>query len=151
MSPSVDALTSICLISDITATGFGGGLLTLEVAGGELLFTLRVSDPLLAPQIAACVRFWTRILRRIALTCTFTVASAMSIFRAMHLLESPVIRQRRIDFSRDESCGVSASSAVTRITLSFSSPGAASQRGSLSGSINNDSNARGKIVSPIIT
>src|SRR5258707_6614226 len=115
MSPSVDALTSICLISDITATGFGSGLLTLEVAGRELLFTVRVSDPLLAPQIAACVRFWTRILRRIALTCTFTGASALSIFRAMHLLEWPSIRQRRIDFSRMESCGASVFSAVIRI------------------------------------
>src|SRR6266436_5881493 len=142
---------SICLISDITATGFGGGLLTLEVAGGELLFTLRVSDPLLAPQIAACVRFWTRILRRIALTCTFTVASAMSIFRAMHLLESPLIRQRRTDSSRKESCGASASSVVTRIALLLSSPGTASQRCSLSGSRTNDRYASGKIVSPIIT
>src|SRR6185295_10524749 len=75
--------------------GFGSRLLTSEVESGKLLFASRVSDPLFIPQIAACVRFWTRILRRIALTWTFTVASAMSIFRAMHLLESPSIRQRR--------------------------------------------------------
>src|SRR6476619_2264121 len=38
-------------------------------------------------QIAACVRFWTWSLRKIALTWTFTVASAIPIFWAMLLLE----------------------------------------------------------------
>src|SRR5258707_5778392 len=134
---------SICLISEITATGFGSGLLTSEVAGGELLFTVRVTDPLFIPQIAACVRFWTRILRRIALTWTFTVASAMAIFRAMHLLESPSMRQHRINFSRVESCGASVFSVPTRIAWSFSSRGAAWPRRLASGSGTNDRNAGG--------
>src|SRR6266852_6705627 len=97
----------ICLISEITSTGFGSGLRTSKVEGGELLFASRITDPLFIPQIAAWVRFWTRILRTIALTWTFTVASAILIFRAIHLLESPLIRQRRTDSSRVESCGVS--------------------------------------------
>ena len=70
---------------------------------GQLPFSRCVCDPWLIPQIAACVRFWTPILRRIALTWTLTVASAMSILRAMHLLESPSMMQRRINFSRGES------------------------------------------------
>jgi hypothetical protein len=45
----------------------GSRLLTSEVEGGELSFAGRFSSPLFIPQIAACVRFWTRILRRIAL------------------------------------------------------------------------------------
>src|SRR5437868_5382427 len=118
----------ICLISEIISTGFGSRLLTSEVEGGELLFASRVSDPLFIPQIAACVRLWTRILRRIALTWTFTVASAISIFRAMHLLESPSIRQRRIEFSRVESCGASVLSVLIRIAWLFSLRGAARPR-----------------------
>ena len=73
--------------------------------GGTLVLCAIASVPWFIAQIAACVRFWTRILRKIALTWTFTVASAISIFRAMLLLESPSTRQRRIDFSRGESCG----------------------------------------------
>src|SRR6266550_1191220 len=114
--------------------GFGSRLLTSKVEGGELLFASRAADQLFIPQIAACVRFWTRILRRIALTWTFTVASAISIFRAIHLLESPSIKQRRIDFSRVESCGANVFSAVMRIAWLFSSRGAAWPRGSPSGS-----------------
>src|SRR5258706_9886072 len=106
----------ICLISEITSTGFGSGLRTSKVEGRELLFASRVTDPLFIPQIAACVRFWTRILRRIALTWTFTVASAISIFRAIHLLESPSIRQRRIDFSRVESGGASVRSVLLGVS-----------------------------------
>src|SRR5881396_668029 len=83
---------SICSISEMALTGSANRSLMLEIDGGELPFSARVWDPLLIPQIAACVRFWTRILRRIALTWTFTVASAISIFRAIHLLESPSIR-----------------------------------------------------------
>ena len=77
-------------------------------AGWEIIegrvwpFAACTRGPLFIPQIAACVRFWTRILRRIALTWTFTVASAMSIFRAMHLLELPSIKHDRIAFSRGE-------------------------------------------------
>src|SRR5882724_5308945 len=111
---------------EVASTGLGSRLHISEVYGGEPLFAGRVNDPWFTPQIAACVRLWTRILRRIALTWTFTVASAISIFRAMHLLESPSIRQRRIDFSRGESCGANASSVVTRIAWLSSSPGAAS-------------------------
>ena len=73
------------------------------------------SDRLLIPQIAACVLFWTRILRRIALIWTFTVASAISIFRAMHLLEAPSIRQRKIDLSRGESCWTSGSFGTSMV------------------------------------
>src|SRR5258705_986763 len=134
----------ICLISEITSTGFGSGFRTSKVEGGDLLVASRVTDPLFIPQIAACVRFWTRILRRIALTWTFTVASAMAIFRAMHLLESPSIRQRRIDFSRVESCGASVYSVPTRIGWSFSSRGAAWPRRLPSGSRTNDKNAGGR-------
>src|ERR1700722_11566972 len=43
-------------------------------------------------QMAAWVRLLTRILRRIALTWTLTVASAISFLRAIVLLESPSIR-----------------------------------------------------------
>src|SRR6266404_9052833 len=46
----------ICLISEITSTGFGSRLLTSKVEGGELLFASRGTDPLFIPQIAACVR-----------------------------------------------------------------------------------------------
>src|SRR5258707_12194189 len=115
---------SICLISEIIATGFESNLLASEVDGAELLFA-GGSDPLFIPHIAAWARFWTRILRRIALTWTFTVASAMSIFRAMHLLESPSIKQRRIEFSRGESCGVITPSPVTRIPHPARSSGVA--------------------------
>ena len=44
---------------------------------------------LLAAQIAAWVRFLAWILRRIAFTCTFTVASVISKRRAISLFESP--------------------------------------------------------------
>ena len=81
------------------------------------------------PQIAACVRFWTRILRRIALTWTFTVASAISILRAMLLLELPSMMQRRINFSRGESRGAIASSVATRIGSPSRSLAAASTGG----------------------
>ena len=65
------------LISGISPTWFGGRLFTSEFNSKNLLFAGRANDPLFIPQIAACVRFWTRILRRIALTWTFTVASAI--------------------------------------------------------------------------
>ncbi len=119
---------SSCLISEIASTGLGSRLLVSEPDSGERLFAGRVSDPLFTPQIAACVRLWTRILRRIALMWTFTVASAISIFRAMHLLESPSIRQRRIDISRGESCGANASPVVTRIAWLLSSHGTRGRR-----------------------
>src|SRR6185312_3162357 len=122
--------------------GFGSRLLASEIEGGELLFAA-----LFIPQIAACVRFWTRILRRIALTWTFTVASAMSIFFAMHLLVLPSIRQRRIDFSRGESCGA-MSSVVTRISSPFSSLRAASSRWLPSDSRMNDRNAAARVPVP---
>src|SRR5262245_31200184 len=65
---------------------------TVAGAGNAGLLPIAVIDePLLMAQIAACVRFWTRILRRIALTWTFTVASAISILRAIDLLDSPAI------------------------------------------------------------
>src|SRR5205085_4639367 len=47
------------------------------------------TDPLLFAHIAASVRLWTRMFRKIALTWTFTVASANAILRAIVLLESP--------------------------------------------------------------
>ena len=62
-------------------------------------------NPFFISQIAACVRLWTRSLRRIALTCTLTVASAISSFFAMDLFESPSARQCITSFSRGESCG----------------------------------------------
>src|ERR1700737_1653184 len=141
----------ICLISERTSTGFGSCLPTLEVEGGELSFAGRVNVSLFIPQIAACVRLWTRILRRIALTWTFTVASAILIFRAIHLLEYPSIRQRRITFSRVESCGAKGFLVLMGIAWLFSSRGAVSPRRVPSGSRTNDRNAGGKIVSPIIT
>src|SRR5206468_5063570 len=60
----------------------------------------QTTDELLIAQIAAWVRFWTPTFRRIALTWTFTVASAMLILRAMPLLELPSTMQRRMHFSR---------------------------------------------------
>src|SRR6266478_1739203 len=105
-------MPKFCLISEITSMGFGSRLLTSEVEGGELLFAGRFSDPLFIPQTAACVRFLTRILRRIALTWTFTVASAISTFRAIHLLDSPSIRRRRIDCARAESSGANGFSVL---------------------------------------
>src|SRR6202043_2821256 len=119
-------------ISGISATGFGSRLFISDVDKGNLLFAVRSNEPLFTPQIAACVRFWTRILRRIALTWTFTVASAILIFRAIHLLKSPSIRQRRINFSRVESCG--AKVFLMGIAWLFSSRGAASPRRAPSGS-----------------
>ena len=95
-------------------------------------FIVRTSEPLFIPQIAAWVRFWTLILRRIALTWTFTVASAISILRAMHLLESPAIRHCMIDFSRGDSCCVMLRSAVMVITGSLSLRGSALAKCSLS-------------------
>src|ERR1700722_16085696 len=59
-------------------------------------------------QMAAWVRLLTWSLRKIAFTCAFTVASVRSILRAMHLFEWPSKTQRRIHFSRTESCGAPA-------------------------------------------
>ena len=67
------------------------------------------------------------------------------------LLELPSIRQRRIDFSRGESCGAIVSSVVTKIDRSFSSGSAALLPWSLLVSRANDRNAGGKTVSPIAT
>jgi hypothetical protein len=53
---------------------------------------LRLDDRCSIAQIAACVRLPARILRKIALTCTFTVVSAISKWRAMSLFEWPCIR-----------------------------------------------------------
>src|SRR6202048_1228730 len=130
-------------MSEIISTGFGNRLLTSEAEGGELTVAGRVNVPLFIPQIAACVRFWTRILRRIALTWVFTVVSEISIFRAMHLLDSPSIRQRRIDFSRAESCGVRVFSVGMRMAWLILSRGAASPGRSPSGLRTNDRKAGG--------
>jgi len=65
----------------------------------------------LHPPIAACVRLRTRSLRRIALTCTLIVASAILIFLAMDLIDSPSTRQPRIRFSGRVSCGTIWSTA----------------------------------------
>src|SRR5690349_21911663 len=62
----------------------------------------RISSPLLMAQITAWVRLCTRILRRISLTCIFTAASASCVLRAMALLESPVIKYRKMDFCRGD-------------------------------------------------
>ena len=59
---------SICSISEIVLTGSANRSLMSETDGGELPFSARVWDPLFIPQIAAWVRFWTRILRSIAFT-----------------------------------------------------------------------------------
>jgi hypothetical protein len=65
------------------------------------------------------------ILRRIALIWTFMVASVISIFRAMHLLESPSIRQRTIDFS----CwAIRSSGASIVVSLSLRDSAFASRR-----------------------
>ena len=85
------------------------------------------------------------------MTWTFTVASAISILRAMHLLESPSMMQRRITFSCGESRGAVASSVATRIGSPFRTLAAASTRWGRLASSMNDRNAGGKIVSPIIT
>src|SRR6266480_1966548 len=84
----------------------GNGSTDSSPKAGEASFFAEMNGPLLIAQIAACVRLRTRILRRIALTCTFTVASAMAILRATVLLESPWIRQRRMDCCRADSRGV---------------------------------------------
>ena len=58
----------------------------------------------LTAQIAACVRFWSCILRSNPFTWTFTVASAMHRSRAIALFEAPFTRHCRISVSRSDRC-----------------------------------------------
>jgi hypothetical protein len=141
---------AFCSRSELTPTGSGSRLLLPGASDGELVPVVRASHPLFIPQIAACVRLWTRILRRIVVTWTFTAASAISIFRAMDLLEAASIRQRSTDFSRGASCGASASSAVTKVASLLSWRGPAASEWSPSGPRTNDINSGGRTVSPII-
>jgi hypothetical protein len=73
---------SICLLLETTSMGPGSSLPSSTAADRETSVAGRDSEPLFIAQIAACVRFWTLILRRIALTWTFTVASAIYGVRA---------------------------------------------------------------------
>src|SRR5690349_15448065 len=80
-----------------SGTGAGGEDTSTTVGGSGV--SAHSGTPLYIAQIAACVRLCTLILRRIALTWTFTVASVISILRAITLLGSPSTTQRRMDFS----------------------------------------------------
>ncbi len=64
---------SICSIPEFTPTGAGSWLPAPAAGDGGLVLVVRVS----IPQVAACVRLWTRILRRIDATWPFTVPSVM--------------------------------------------------------------------------
>ena len=76
--------------------------------------TAEMDELLFIAQIAASVRLWTRILRRIVLTCTFTVASAMFMSCVIILFESPRMGQRRIDCWRADNRGVCTLVAADR-------------------------------------
>src|SRR5262249_27813204 len=90
----------------LSGTSAGGEDASTIVAGQGL--SGHRDTPLFIAQMAACVRLCTLILRRIALTWTFTVASMISILRAITLLVSPSTMQRRMDFSLADSRGVSS-------------------------------------------
>ena len=62
----------------------------------------KLVSPLLIPQIAACVRFMTPILRKIDLTWTLTVASVIVRRREITLFGSPRINPCNISSSRSE-------------------------------------------------
>ena len=57
------------------------------------------------PKLPPVSGFELEFLRKIVLTWTFTVDSAISILCAMHLLELPSMIQRRTTFSREEKLG----------------------------------------------
>ena len=77
----------------------------MVVAGAQLSRSPKDKSWFIA-QMAAWVRLFTLILRRIALIWTLTVASAISFLRAIALLESPSIKQRSIHCSRADSLGL---------------------------------------------
>src|SRR5579885_2250765 len=130
--------------------------------------TDQTRELLLTAQIAACVRLLTRILRRIALTWTFTVASAILILRAVLLLGQPSAIQRRRHFPRADSRGVVSVPSTRSASVPRPSGGGASSipcRGGApaawttggawscqsSRSCMNGNSSGGRIVSPSMT
>ena len=84
-----NGVASVRSLSAVASAGCGIRLVKLGARGGELGSSLCSSEPLFMPQMAAWVRFCTPILRRIVFIWTLTVASAISILRAMSLFEIP--------------------------------------------------------------